>query len=78
MSQTFDKKVKRRQSAPLNSISDCMGLQALYGTVKPIKYLKFLSCRLDRLFFADKSLLSQFFLVRGSTVGIGRRKVLCK
>ena len=29
MSQTFDKKVKRRQSAPLNSISDCMGLQAL-------------------------------------------------
>ena len=29
MSQTFDKKVKRRQYALLNSISDNMGLQAL-------------------------------------------------
>jgi len=29
MSQTFDKKVKRRQYAHNNSISDNMGLQAL-------------------------------------------------
>mgnify|MGYP003639471790 CR=1 FL=1 len=38
MSQTFDKKVKRRQYAHNNSISDNMGLQALNkkdGAVTP-------------------------------------------
>ena len=45
MSQTFDKKVKRRQSAPLNSISDCMGLQALYGKTDKVSKISKLQIR---------------------------------
>jgi len=45
MSQTFDKKVKRRQYAHNNSISDNMGVQAFYGKTDKVSKISRLQIR---------------------------------